>query len=204
MRYGLICLAVLCGCAGPPRVAAAPDGILVAFADDFHSGVVIARAAAPAALLPAVADTPWVAFHFGERRWIRGEADGICDAARLAACSGDGGVQVDAITWWVHARGGTDPSRVRVWAFPVTATELAAVTARLDSWIAPGTVRAPLRPGSCWWPSSRAWSLRTNCHDFTVDLLQAAGIRVGRPPLMLAGPLRAELDRAWADRDLPP
>lgn len=205
MRLGLLLCVVLCGCAGQPRPAAAPPaGIVVAFADDFHSGVVVERAAAPAALLPAVARTPWVAFHFGERRWIRGEADGLCDALRLGVCSGEGGVQVDAVPWWVHARGGTDPARVRVWAFPVSAMELAALQARLADWIAPAAVSEALRPGSCWWPARRGWSLRTNCHDFTVDLLHAAGIPVAQPPLMLAAPLRAALDRAWAARDLPP
>jgi hypothetical protein len=204
MRLGLLLCAVLCGCAGQPRTVAAPEAIVVAFADDFHSGVVIERAAAPAGVLPASARAPWVAFHFGERRWIRGEADGVCDAVRLGVCSGDGGVQVDAVPWWVHARGGTDPGRVRVWAFLVTSAELSALTARLDSWIAPGADGEAIRPGSCWWPASRAWSLRTNCHDFTVDLLHAAGIPVDRPPLMLAGPLRSALDRAWAARDLPP
>jgi len=65
---------------------------VVAFADDFNSGIVLERAAAPRGLLSTqVADAPWIAFHFGERRWIRGEADGICDALRLGVCSGDGG-----------------------------------------------------------------------------------------------------------------
>lgn len=204
MRSWLVLCFALCGCAGPSRPAAVAEATVVAFADGFHSGVILERAQAPPDLLPASAGLPWVAFHFGERRWIRGEADGLCDAVRLAACSGEGGVQVDAVPWWVHDRGGTDPSRVRVWAFPLTAAELAALKARLVAWIAPGAVREPIRPGSCWWPASRAWSLRTNCHDFTADLLLAAGIPVGQPPLMLAAPLRASLDRAWGARDQPP
>lgn len=205
MRGMILFCVVLCGCAAPPRPGATAEAMVVAFADDFHSGIVLERAAAPPALLPAlVAGAPWIAFHFGERRWIRGEADGICDALRLGVCSGDGGVQVDGVAWWVHARGGTDPSRVRVWAFPLSRAELAALQARLDSWIPPGAAREPIRPGSCWWPARRGWSLRTNCHDFTVDLLQAAGIQVDQPPIMLAAPLRAALDRAWSARDLPP
>ena len=205
MRGLIILCIVLCGCAAPPRPTATAEAMVVAFADDFHSGIVIERAAAPPALLPVqLAGAPWIAFHFGERQWIRGEADGICDAVGLALCSGDGGVQVDAVSWWVHARGGTDPSRVRVWAFLVSAAELRTLQARLESWVSPGAAREPIRPGSCWWPARRAWSLRTNCHDFTVDLLQAAGVIVDRPPLMLAAPLRAALDRAWSARDLPP
>ncbi len=200
----IVCCAAVCGCAVQPRGAASPEAVVVVFADDFHSGVVIEREATPSALLPASSSQPWVALHFGERRWIRGEADGICDAIRLGVCNGDGGVQVDAVPWWVHACGGTDPERVRIWVFPVTALALAALQARLDSWIAPGARREAIRPGSCWWPSSRAWSLRTNCHDFTVDLLRAAGIPVDQPPIMLASPLRAALDRAWAAGDLPP
>ncbi len=205
MRGMILFCVVLCGCAAPSRPTAVSDGIVIAFADDFHSGIVLERAAAPPALLPAqVGGAPWIAFHFGERQWIRGEADGVWDALRLGVCSGDGGVQVDGVTWWVHARGGTDPSRVRVWAFPVSSAELASLQARLDSWISPGGDREPIRPGSCWWPAQRGWSVRTNCHDFTVDLLHAAGIQVDQPPIMLAAPLRAALDRAWSARDLPP
>jgi hypothetical protein len=204
MRGLILLCVVLCGCAAPPRPTMTAEALVVAFADDFHSGIVLERAAAPPALLPPLATAPWIAFHFGERRWIRGEADGICDALRLGVCSGEGGVQVDAVSWWVHARGGTDPSRVRVWAFLISCAELTALQARLDSWVSPGAASEALRPGSCWWPAQRNWSVRTNCHDFTVDLLQAAGIPVDQPPIMLAAPLRAALDRAWSARDLPP
>lgn len=203
MRGMLVLCALLCGCAAHPRAAPASDALIVVFADDFHSGIIMERTEAPAAILPAKAEAPWIVVHFGERRWIRGEADGLCDAVRLGVCSGDGGVQVDAVEWWVHDRGGTERSRLRVWAFPVSRAQLAGLRARLDTWFAPGAVREPIRPGSCWWPSSRGWSVRTNCHDFTVDLLVGAGIVVDRPAIMLAGPLRAALDRAWSELDEP-
>jgi hypothetical protein len=200
-RLLVLCLALLVGCAAPIRPPGHPDGVVVVFADGFHSGIVLERADVPPRLLPLVAEAPWVAVHFGEQRWISGEADGVLEALRLGLSGGGGGVQVDAIDWWVHDRGGTDTSEVRVWAFPVTRAELAGVRARLDFWIEPDAVRHPLRPGACWWPASRDWTLRTNCHDFTVDLLDGAGIRVGRPPIMWASPLRAALDQAWSERD---
>ena len=179
------------------------EALVVVFADEFHSGIVLGKADVPPRLLPEQVKAPWAVVHFGERRWIRGEADGLCDALRLGLSSGDGGVQVDMIDWWVHGRGGTDRSRIRVWAFPVTRTELAGLQARLDSWVVAGATREEIRPGSCWWLASNAWTLGTNCHDFTVDLLHGAGIPVAQPPIMWAGPLRAALDRAWAERDQP-
>lgn len=192
---------LLAGCARAPMAAPAAEALIVVFADGFHSGIVLARADVPAGLLPPQATRPWVAIHFGERRWISGQADGLCDALRLGLSAGEGGVQVDSVAWWVHDRGGTDPARVRVWAFPVARRSLEALTARLDSWIEPEAVQAQLRPGSAWWPSRRAWTLRTNCHDFTADLLSAAGIPVSTPPIMLAEPLRHALDRAWSEAD---
>lgn len=203
LRLALCCL--LCaGCAIRPSAAPEPpsaDALVIAFVDGFHSGVVLERAPAPARLLPpATNDRPWVVLHFGERRWISGEADGLGDALRLACATGDGGVQVDAVPWWVHDRGGTDPSRLRVWAFPVSGACRDALWARLDSWVGPGPSH-PLPHGGCWWPSPRRWSVWCNCHDFTADLLGAAGIAVSLPPLALAGALQEELDRAWALAD---
>lgn len=175
--------------------------MVVAFVDGFHSGIVLAHAAAPAELLPDGELRPWIAFHFGERRWITGEASGAGDAFRLAIRPGAGGMQVDGLDWWVHDRGGTDTARVRVWAFPVTASALEGVRERLRAWVEPGAQAAELRPGSRWWPTARHWSLTGNCHDFTADILLGAGIRVDRPPIMLAAGMRASLDEAWEAQD---
>lgn len=194
---------LLCGCAAAPRPAQAvlPDGVVVAFVDGFHSGVVLARSAAPAELLPEGELRPWIAFHFGERRWITGQASGAGDAFLLAVRPGAGGMQVDGLDWWVHDRGGTDTARVRVWAFPATAAALEGVRARLRAWVEPGAPPAELRPGTRWWPTVRRWSLTGNCHDFTADILLGAGIRVDRPPIMLAAGMRASLDEAWELQD---
>lgn len=206
MRAGplVLLLVLLGGCArsAPPAgLIAAPERLLIAFADGFHSGVLLARADAPPELLPPGSTAPWIVYHFGERRWISGEADGVCDALRLAVAPGEGGVQADAVPWWVHSRGGTRRDRVRVWAFPVSAQAMDGVRQRLRAWIAADARPTRLRPGTAWWASVRAWSLRTNCHDFTVDILAGAGIAVARPPVMLAPPLRAALDEAWSARD---
>ncbi len=201
MRSLLLVLCVIvAGCATARVQRPDPDRLVVVFADDFHSGIVLAHGDVPANLLPGDVSRPWVAVHFGEREWITGQASGMLAGMALAVDPGPGGVQIDNIDWWVHDRGGSDRQRLRVWVFPVTAGELAGLQARLASWIDSGPP-GPIRPGSCWWPSRHNWSLRTNCHDFTVDLLAGAGILVARPPIMMAGPLRDALDAAWAGRD---
>ena len=198
-------LSVLTACAASPRPPGGqPEALVIAFVDDFHSGVILDRDAVPAGLLPlggrSVPAARWVGLHYGERRWIRGEADGMLDALRLAVLSGEGGVQMDLVPWWRHDRGGTEPSRVRLWAFPATQAEVAGVVGRLDSWIADGGAMEVLAVDSGWWRSSRAWTLTNNCHDFTVDLLAGAGLELSRPPVIQAEGLRVGLDRAWAER----
>lgn len=204
MRSLILLCVLLAGCVAesrPERRSGPPDGLVVVFADDFHSGIVIARPDAPGELLPAGDARPWTAFHFGERRWITGDASGALAALRLAVLAGEGGMQVDTLDWWVHDRGGTDPTRVRIWVFPVSATALDGLRRRLRAWVAPGAQAQPLRPGTCWWPSAQHWSLTGNCHDFTADVLAGAGILVQRPPIMLADGLRASLDEAWSRQD---
>lgn len=197
-------LLLLGACApGAGRAAApVPAGVLVVFADGFHSGVILARGDSPPELLPPGAARPWTAFHFGERGFITGAEAGAADAARLGLVGGPGGMQVDALGWWVHDRGGTDRARVRVWAFPATAAELDGVRARLRGWVDPAAAAEPLAPGSAWLPSRRRWTLATNCHDFTADILAGAGIRLRGAPIRLAGGLRQALDEAWAERDM--
>jgi len=199
LRLAALCL-ILVGCAARPAPEPSSEALIVVFADSFHSGIVLERSQVDRRLLPP-AQAPWVAVHFGERRWISGEADGLGDAMRLVVWPGEGGVQVDGIDWWIHDRGGTEPALERVWVFTVSQQQLDRLRARLDSWIAIGATSHQIRPSTVWWPSSRAWSLRTNCHDFTVDLLAAAGIEVDQPPFMLAAPLRDALDRAWSALD---
>lgn len=199
----LLPLVLLAACAaGPVRSApASVDGLVVVFADDFHSGVILAQGDSPAELLPAGGMGPWVAFHFGERGFITGAAAGGADALRLGVLGGAGGVQADALTWWVHDRGGTDRAQVRVWAFPAAADELAGVRERLRAWVDPEVRPSILAPGSCWHPARRRWTLATNCHDFTADVLAGAGIRLDGTPIRMAAGLRQALDRSWSERD---
>ncbi len=205
MRHFLVAaLVLLGGCGDTARAERSTDALIIVFADGFHSGIILERSETPPALLPPESSTPWVVVHFGERRWITGEADGCWDAIRLGVASGEGGVQVDCVPWWIHTRGGTDPREQRVWVFPVSAAQVTGLRARLDSWNTPGGSRHDIRPGTCWWPSSKPWELTGNCHDFTVDLLAGAGIHVDRPLIMVAGPLRAALDRAWSRWDKEP
>lgn len=204
----LACTMLMVSCGAQPIRRSAHDALIVAFVDEFHSGVMLDRADVPADLLPAggatVPTSRWVVLHFGERRWIRGEADSCIDALRLTLLTGDGGVQIDLVPWLRHHRGGTDPSHQRIWMFPASRTEVAGLIARLRAWIANGTSAQFLAHDTCWWQSSHAWSLACTCHDFTRDLLDGAGIGLGRSPLILANGMRAALDQVWAARQTVP
>lgn len=199
----LAMLVLLAGCAASARRQPAPETLVVAFADGFHSGVLIPREDLPLHLRPAGPQAPWAVLHFGEQRWIAGEADSLGDALALAAMGGEGGVQLDLVDWWVHRRGGTDPAALRLWAFPVARTDQAGLLARLEDWIDPEQDPRPIRPGSSWRPSRRAWTLERNCHDFTIDLLRGAGIELGWRPVWQAWQVRAALDQAWASTQGP-
>jgi len=179
--------------------------VVVAFADDFHSGLMLERTLFPMDLVPAAAPSPaaapWIVVHFGERRWITGEADGCADALRLAILSGEGGDQIDAVGGWRHRRGGTDPRQVRVWTFPLSAAGHASLITCLRSWIDTTGRPRVLGPGAGWHGSCHPWSLGRNCHDFTASLLVAGGVEVETGVIMQADPLRQALDRAWQKHD---
>ncbi|MCS6970857.1 MAG: hypothetical protein RMM29_01445 [Planctomycetota bacterium] len=195
-----LALAFGAGCARPAAAPPSAEALVIAFVDDFHSGVIVARERVPAWVWPRQAADPWLVLHFGERRWISGEAHGVLPALRLAFTGGEGGVQIDCVSWWRHRRGGTDPDAVRLWVFTVSRDEEAALVRCLLAWIEAREPPGELWTGGRWWVSTRPWTLFSNCHDFTAELLAAAGIVVERPPIMQAAPLRAALDRAWAAR----
>ncbi len=203
VKLGLLFIALLLsvGCSGQRIAPKYPTAVIVAFTDGFHSGVMVPRQFVPIDLLPPTYGEalrwPWVVLHFGERHWIRGEADSMWDAVRLSLATGDGGVQIDLTPSLIHACGGTRPEHVRVWVFPVTQRELTELLTRFRSWTTVGVQQELIGPTTGWWPSTRHWSLPNNCHDFTADLLAGAGIQLPRPPIMSAWGLADALDDAW-------
>jgi hypothetical protein len=199
----LAAIVLLVGCASPRQVPQRPVAVVTAFADDFHSGLVLDIRDAPAWLVPPEARLrPYLAVHFGERHWMDGSASTACDALRLVVVPGPGAVQLDAERWIISDCGSADPRRMRTWDFPVDARQLAALGERIARWSA-CAVREPLGPTTWSQPSVRNWSVWCNCHHFTADLLAAIGVDLGRAPILLADGLRAGLDRAWdAEQDV--
>jgi hypothetical protein len=196
---------VLAGCTSTSARFPGTEALVVAFADDFHSGVLLERTAFPPEMVPAGAptqtDAPWIVVHFGERRWIIGEADGYADALRLGMFKGEGGVQLDVVGDWMHRRGGTNPDRIRLWTFPLSAAGHAALLADLRGWIDQRLPVRSLAPGVAWHVSLYPWALSRNCHDFTISLLMAGGVPVENRPIMQASSMRQALDRAWQEHD---
>lgn len=209
----LAAVLLLCGCGArlerlPPPGLAEAERVLV-FADGMHSGVVLAATPALAALdaqpAGAPAGMPYLEVGFAADAWIAADNPGMCMKLAMATTTQRG------VLYLVHLPASDRPRReaetpIRTWVLPLSAEGRRRLGERIDSWVdtsAPVVLRLPARTSFMRF-ATRDWKLSHNCHDFTVDLLHAAGIPVAQPPLMLAAPLRAALDRAWAARDLPP
>jgi len=173
------------------------------FCDGFHSGLVLPRSVVPADLDPSrlAWDEPRTgrSFHYGEQAWTSGEDMSRCHAARLAFVPGVGVIQTDVTPLDPVEIPGTDPERLRVWTFAISRTARDALFERLrHDWLAPGA--HPILAGegepSHLIACRRDWSVWHNCHDFTVDLLRAAGLDLPGHTIATAGVLIDDLDLA--------
>jgi hypothetical protein len=184
-----------------PLPTTGADGVpVVIFCDGFHSGLLIAKADWPGVLDPAPEGAPnstsW-SVHFGEMAWMRGEATDDLHALSLFVRPQPGGVQVNHTDGLMVVPLGE--AQLRTWTVRLPRSGIVAMEHRLrERWI----TRAydPRLPGEAalLWVSPLDWSIGTNCHDFTVDLLIAGGIPLRRRMLTLAGGLSEDLDEALA------
>jgi len=178
------------------------------FTDGFHSGLVLPRVSVPRDLDPAVEGWPQTfrgrSFHYGEAAWTSGENMSDFHAVRLAFVPGVGVIQTDATPLDLPDIPGTDRAHLRVWTFALDTASLEALLQRLrQEWLVPGAVPRLAFPGD---PSHliacpNDWSVWHNCHDFTADLLRAAGLDLPSHTIATAGVLASDLDLAQAALD---
>lgn len=204
---GLLFTLGLGGCArSPSRVPPSdrpPFTRIIVFADDFHSGVVIPRRDLPWNLDPLVSalgqTLPGRSFHYGEQAWTSGEDMSRLHAVRLAFIPGDGVIQSDATELGHPQIPSLDPDTRRVWIFPCTEAARDALVLRLKTeWLMPDpiAVRAVEAEATHLFACRHSWSVWHNCHDFTADLLRAAGLNLPSHTIATAGVFARDLDLA--------
>jgi hypothetical protein len=207
LLLGAVLLLTLVGCARSPASLPAGDQeaytTLRVFCDGFHSGLVLPRSAVPPELDPsrrAWGETrPGRSFHYGEQAWTSGEDMSRCHAARLAFIPGVGVIQSDVTPLAMPDIPGTEARSLRVWTFVISRRGCDALFERLrQEWLEPGAEPVLAGEGE---PSHliacrRKWSVWHNCHDFTVDILRAAGLEMPSHTIATAGVLIEDLDLA--------
>jgi hypothetical protein len=201
----LIALTVVTGCNGlrslPPDGLAAA-GEVVVLVDHFHSVVVVPRAAVDPPV-PGLAERPdrWLSLHYGDERWLLDPTAGVSHAGTLIVAGGQGMVVMNPMPRIDPAVMVMDPGQTRRWRFPVSAEGLAAIQSRLQAhWLGPRTLALP--DADAWLSySPRRWTMSTNCHDFTIDLLRAGGLDLAGAPVLQAAGLAHRLDAARRDLD---
>ncbi len=205
--FFLLAILVLEGCARSPgalpKVAHEEFVTIRVFCDGFHSGLVLPRVSVPWDLEPSA--LAWQetragrSFHYGEQAWTSGEDMSRSHAIRLVFVPGTGVIQSDVTPLEVPDIPGTDPARMRVCSFPASRTARDAVFLRLRTeWMAEGAIPRLAGEGepSHLIASRRDWSVWWNCHDFTADLLRAAGLDLPSHTIATAGVLMEDLDLA--------
>jgi hypothetical protein len=202
----LLALVLLGGCSSltrlPPPGAQGVVEVLV-FCDSFHSGLVVPAAAVTSGLSVVggrPVDWPWLTIHYGERGTMLDPTTGCVHWSRLAVDPMPGLVQVDrhpviGPAAWHYL--GVDGTTVKLYRFTVDAAGWQALQDRLrTTWIEGPHVPKSESDPTTYWPCPRDWALHDNCHDFTLDLLRAAGLPLRSRPIVGARQMRIDLDRA--------
>jgi hypothetical protein len=204
----LVVVLLLAGCAQPVRQVPPPSlkplHELQIWVDHFHSAVIVKADDCDPALLPWVApadpQVPWRAIHYGERAWMTDPTTGTWHAFSLYFTGGPGLVQMDRL-FAVGDRDltyvGFDPARARCWRFQVDERGWRAWQERLrQHWATGGTNPSTPGPATTYIETEQRWTRSCNCHDFTADLLRAAGCDLTPRGWYGARQLTRDLDRA--------
>ncbi len=209
MRLGLISLMAcawltLSGCSTlrtlPPADLVAAHKVTV-FSDGFHTGLLLDKAALPADFDPhpvdEIAARPFITVHFGEERWTSGADNSWTHALGLVFIPGPGVVQSDHTRQDLGDVPGLEMDKLRVWVFPVNQAGNDRMVAQLQhEWMTGIVMTRREGEASSLYLSPQSWSVFNSCHDFTIDLLRAAGLDIRGRWLYLAGGMATDLDEA--------
>lgn len=201
-----VCLGLLLGGCGTltrlPPPSAVPVHELTVFSDAFHSGVVVRAAACDPALDQAqgfLAAWPWLTIHSGERKWMLDPEAGMLHAAGLGFSRHPALLQMDRHTNLDQAWGyiGVDRATLRLWHFQVSEAGWAAWQRHVrEAWIAGPHLPRPPGDPTTYWPCQHDWWLDSNCHDFTLAMLRAAGLPLRQRWIYSARQVHLDLTRA--------
>lgn len=206
-----LALALLLAACAPlrqvPPAGLQPHRELQVWVDHFHSALIVKAGDCDPALMPWVAPldpaVPWRSVHYGERRWMTDPDTGTCHALSLFFTGGPGLVQMDrlfAVGRRDLAYVGFDPARARCWRFQVDERGWRAWQERLrQRWATGGVNSATPGPATTYVETAESWTMSCNCHDFTLDLLRAAGCDLPVRGWYGARQLAHDLDRAQAE-----
>lgn len=205
-RLGIaVLLAVLlAGCATvrtlpPPGLIATHR--LTVFTDGFHSGILLDRQALPAGFDPRSGDEPasypYLTLHFGEELWTSGVDDSLLHAVRLAFVPGRGVIQSDHTRAKLIDVPGLHLEHLRTWEFQVNQAGIDHLLHHLrGAWQAPGIYVRETDEVSTLYRSQRTWGLFHNCHDFTIDMVRAAGLDLRGRWLYIGGSVAQDMEAA--------
>lgn len=204
--HGALLLAglLLAGCSTlrtmPPKDLTPAHQIIV-FSDGFHTGLMLDKASLPADFDPhpddAIAARPFITVHFGEERWTSGADNSWAHAVGLVFIPGNGVVQSDHTRRDLSDVPGLEMEKLRTWVFKVNQAGNERMVARLQKeWMTGIVMTRREGEASSLYLSPQSWSVFNSCHDFTVDMLRAAGLDLRGRWLYLAGGVCTDLNDA--------
>ncbi len=178
---------------------------LVVFCDSFHSGILVRKADLGLDLDPnregAAITAEWWTIHYGEVRWMIGQDNSTLHAVSLFIRPLPGGLQINHSTPAL-AEIPLDVANLRTWTFTISRSDLERMRDRLSTaWLGPIIFPRPHWDTTLTVATPHDWSVWRNCHDFTIDLLDAAGIHLAQRHLYLAGGFVRDLDDACREAE---
>ncbi len=205
-RFLLLGLIGLCltGCATlrslPPKDLTPAHQVTV-FCDGFHTGLLLDKTSMPADFDPhnddAIAARPFLTIHFGEEKWTSGADNSWTHALGLVFFPGEGVVQSDHTRTALEDVPGLDMDKIQTWVFKVNQAGNDRMIERLQhDWMTGIVMTRKAGESSSLYLSPQSWSVFNSCHDFTIDMLRAAGLDIRGRWLYLAGGMAKDLNAA--------
>lgn len=184
----------------PPKDLKAAHQLTV-FTDGFHTGVLLDKASLPADFDPQsgddIAERPYITIHFGEEKWTSGVDNSWTHALGLVFFPGSGVVQSDHTRTALEDVPGLEMDKIHTWVFPVNQAGNERMVERLQKkWMTGIVMTRREGEASSLYLSPESWSVFNSCHDFTIDMLRAAGLDMRGRWLYLADSMTKDLNNA--------
>lgn len=184
----------------PPQGLQAAHQLTI-FTDGFHTGVLLDKASLAADFDPLtgddIAERPYVTIHFGEEKWTSGADNSWTHALGLVFFPGSGVVQSDHTRAALEDVPALDLDNIQTWVFSVNQAGNERMIERLQKkWMTGIVMTRREGESSSLYLSPESWSVFNSCHDFTIDMLRAAGLDMRGRWLYLADSMTKDLNNA--------